>query len=469
MSEGSKVERPVTYPDAYPIDRSSWSILESKYPQWIEIIGVIPVGFVTRKNYTGGPIDRHRSLLLVIRARYGLREERVSTANLGRELGVSSGAVINLTLATIAYLADETQLPLLPNRPQSSGFEWKYNQTKRAVDDFKTLKARLEDPAVSDLDRAAVESYLKGQTSEETAGDINNTFNLPNPIDSHQVLAIIKKQRRLANYRYPALFSQKSLTARRFLVDYAKGQLHNPKAQATEAVLRLLDDGYSRAEILDELGILMHSYTSLVREAFYDLESDKQLNQELADIRRVVGKRVRPDSGMGKNQVARHLIQPYRSYRLRLGERLLETGGLTSSTLSPREKWLLEKTAEGYNQVKLAALHQEHFGFWVPRSHLAAAIDLVLGEVNFITQEGRQKERQELLAKLKRDLENPDSLPSSVRSIRGFPTLKVLTLLTSESSTYNTVIEEARAEGVNINKANLIRFYATLRAYYDNH
>ncbi len=442
-------------PETYPL---LWEQFRTDHTDLFGLLSRMGTSFVIR-SFRDREFDARANLSVIdlLEKRFGFGVERNSVSQLAGDLGMTTSGISTLTQGILGYISLETGLHF--NSPSGINALWHVNQVQDLVQQQRKLERRIKQ-GVGPLEAAAIRFYLIGLRFDDLTARLNTDLDLNPPVGETLVTTIIRQALGEVDYRAIAFLRNKALRASGLLKDTEMGIYKNHKAWATDNILNFMAGGATQAEIIDETGIRGPDYNALVNEVFIDLEDDEVGREELEGIHRMVSSELSaPLVGKTKNKAARLLLEPYRSFRMRLGERL-EDGELTCNRLSPREKAILEAIALGSTSREIAGK------FRLGDTYYTAVSRWLLNETEFVSQSELLQERRKMFTNLQDDIKRNKPISKNLLTFAGLPSTVVLRYL-SEGLLIEQVKDAISEQtGLDISRHKIMDFYARIRAHY---
>ena len=446
------------------INPQVWEGVKEKFPDVIAKYS-IPLALVVKKKYDEGALEERKKITLVGLVDQMVRRTppRISNTE-ARQLGLSPGGLNIMTEATVKLIAQETDVNLPFAKGQGTDFEARRIQKVAG----RAQRARHYMAFTPNgIEKRTIELFLTGEQTDTIAKVVSQELGVNQPLTVDTVNKIFDRACQRVDYLQPGRLRERGLKAKQVLDQIANNQWVNRKAQLTESVLSLLNLGYSRHEIFEELGINQNLYNGLVNEVFIELKEDGLGWQELMAVLEQEGISRSQLDRMGPytvNKVSRFLIGPYRAYRGRIGEEVMPSGETTTRQASVRERRILEIMAQGAQDRILAS------EFKVNKVYMGQIADILAGYSDARKgYEAKLKERIDIYQRFKRDLaDSSDSLKRIPQNIEGVPLLSFLELMAQNKTFQETVNLLSEQTGKRISYSKLFLAYSKLRAHYSN-
>ncbi len=442
-----------------------WAKVELEHPEVIGLYAAVPISLLVEKKLDDERMVTRRStnLVTLLSQRYGLGVPVERMADMAIPLGLSVAGIHIITEATVKCISEDTGIELPYSR--GSGVQAEAQRVRTVVQDYKKLKGYLESSEnIPPLEKTIVERFLEGNAPTAIAEALNLEMQFSPGINASQgtVLRILNRVLGRIDYVHPSRLMQRSLKAGAVIEAAVRGDYTNRKAQVSEEILEMLAHGNSREEIIAELGINYRQYHALINEAFLELDATTEGREELDDIYiEVVGDKDRSKpKTVSRKLIAAQLLGPYRLLRQRLGEVVTESGMLSATRLSSRERTILESVAKGAKQAELATTFSTNPGY------ITEAAYWLLGETQFHSWAERLPERQQVFSRFNTDLQSSTKMPGRLLSIDGIPTTEILEKLAIGQRFSDISREIEESTGKHITEGRLLVHYQKVRGYY---
>lgn len=441
-----------------------WEEVRRQFPEVI-VKYSIPLAIVVKRKYDQEALEERKKVTLIdlVDQMVHRTPPRVTFAE-ARQLGLSSGGLNILTEATVKLVAQETAINLPFAKGQGTDYEAR--RIQKIAESAQRARHYME-TAKHGIEKRVLELLLTGEQTEKVAKVVSQELEVDPPLNVYNVNKIFDKASQRVDYLQPGRLRERALKAKQTLDEIDNNHWVNRKAQLTESVLYLLNLGYSRHAIFEELGISKNLYNGLVNEVFIELKEDGLGWQEFMEALEQEGISRSQLDKMGPytvNKVSRFLIGPYRAYRVRIGEEVMSSGETTTKRASVRERRILETMAHGAQDRMLAS------GFKVNKVYMGLIADTLAGYSDVRKgYEAKLRERIDIYQRFKRDLESSsDNLRGLPQYIDGVSLLLFLELMAQNKTIHDTIRQVSEQTGKTIPYSKLFLAYSKLRAHYSN-
>lgn len=441
------------------ITQSAWDMLKVTDPEVVARYYHVPLSFVVQAA-GDDETQAYRSqisLIDVVEQRFGFVGGQRKMVNRAASLGLSLLPMITFAEATIQCIAEDTKIDI-PRRKFST-MDKTVAQIRNAVDAYNTLLEVRENNADLGKIESTVLSYaLEGLSDARVAQMVTFDMQLDTPLKRQQVYEILQSLLNKEDHRRNVRIAERRVKARGVLEAEERGTFYNAHAALAEKILLALDRGDSAEEIYMKLNLIKDQYKAVMGIVVQDLLRDPEGAKAIEGIIEKLGLDQYPSAVKHIIAVHKELLEPYRAFRVSLGEEM-HGAKLTTTRLSPLEKGLVNGAVEGRYDKDIAK------DIKLSASAVTEAMNILFEERKLRTPSSldHEKEREKVWHLY---CNSNQLLPIDVASLKGYPAPLFLGFL-QEGRTYSEICHEINvAMGTTLIGADLSRWFAKIRAYY---